>query len=57
MDYTLTKSERETLKAIWRLTSQTHLAAHSQADGGARTGVADGSGSNGRTADGDAGGG
>jgi DtxR family Mn-dependent transcriptional regulator len=32
MDWALTKSERETLKAIWRLTSQ------SQLDGGARTG-------------------
>jgi DtxR family Mn-dependent transcriptional regulator len=32
MDGALTKSERETLKAIWRLTSQPHL------DGGARTG-------------------
>jgi DtxR family Mn-dependent transcriptional regulator len=32
MDGTLTKSERETLKAIWRLTSQPHP------DGGARTG-------------------
>jgi DtxR family Mn-dependent transcriptional regulator len=38
MDDALTKSERETLKAIWRLTSQAHLAAHAQADGGARTG-------------------
>jgi DtxR family Mn-dependent transcriptional regulator len=32
MDAALTKSERETLKAIWRLTSQPH------SDGGARTG-------------------
>lgn len=32
MDATLTKSERETLKAIWRLTSVPH------SDGGARTG-------------------
>jgi DtxR family Mn-dependent transcriptional regulator len=32
MDGTLTKSERETLKAIWRLTSAPHT------DGGARTG-------------------
>lgn len=32
MDAALTKSERETLKAIWRLTS------HPQSDGGARTG-------------------
>ncbi len=32
MDGALTKSERETLKAIWRLTSQPHP------DGGARTG-------------------
>lgn len=32
MDGALTKSERETLKAIWRLTSHPHL------DGGARTG-------------------
>jgi DtxR family transcriptional regulator, Mn-dependent transcriptional regulator len=38
MDDALTKSERETLKAIWRLTSQAHLAAHAQSDGGARTG-------------------
>src|ERR1700734_3366055 len=38
MDDALTKSERETLKSIWRLTSQAHLAAHSQSDGGARTG-------------------
>jgi DtxR family transcriptional regulator, Mn-dependent transcriptional regulator len=32
MDAALTKSERETLKAIWRITSQDH------SDGGARTG-------------------
>src|SRR3984957_10561731 len=32
MDEPLTKSERETLKAIWRITSQAH------SDGGARTG-------------------
>src|ERR1700722_15749042 len=32
MDEPLTKSERETLKAIWRLTS------HAHSDGGARTG-------------------
>src|SRR5436309_3038343 len=32
MNGALTKSERETLKAIWRLTSHPHL------DGGARTG-------------------
>jgi DtxR family transcriptional regulator, Mn-dependent transcriptional regulator len=38
MDATLTKSERETLKAIWRLTSQAHLVSNSQPDGGARTG-------------------
>src|SRR3984885_13080996 len=38
MDATLTKSGRETLKAIWRLTSQAHLAAHSQSDAGPRTG-------------------
>jgi DtxR family Mn-dependent transcriptional regulator len=39
MDAALTKSERETLKAIWRLTSQPHLASPSQSDGaGARTG-------------------
>jgi DtxR family transcriptional regulator, Mn-dependent transcriptional regulator len=38
MDAILTKSERETLKAIWRLTSRLDLGSRSPADSGARTG-------------------
>ncbi len=38
MDAILTKSERETLKAIWRLTSRPDLGSRSPADSGARTG-------------------
>lgn len=38
MDTVLTKSERETLKAIWRLTSRPERGARSPADSGARTG-------------------
>ena len=37
MDLALTKSERETLKAIWRLTSNQH-GGSSSAHRGARTG-------------------
>jgi DtxR family Mn-dependent transcriptional regulator len=38
MDGALTKSERETLKAIWRLTSRPNLASRPQNESGARTG-------------------
>ena len=38
MDGALTKSERETLKAIWRLTSRPHLVSRPQNESGARTG-------------------
>jgi DtxR family Mn-dependent transcriptional regulator len=38
MDTALTKSERETLKAIWRLTSRLDAAPGAQSDSGARTG-------------------
>lgn len=38
MDAALTKSERETLKAIWRLTSNPHPTLQPPADRGARTG-------------------
>jgi DtxR family Mn-dependent transcriptional regulator len=38
MDTGLTKSERETLKAIWRLTSRPEREPRSPADSGARTG-------------------
>jgi DtxR family Mn-dependent transcriptional regulator len=38
MDAILTKSERETLKAIWRLTSRLDFGSRSPADSGARTG-------------------
>jgi DtxR family Mn-dependent transcriptional regulator len=38
MDVPLSKSERETLKAIWRITSNSHHAHPEQPDSGARTG-------------------
>ena len=38
MDTALTKSERETLKAIWRLTSRPDLGSRPPSDSGARTG-------------------
>src|SRR5580704_1496056 len=38
MDAALTKSERETLKAIWRLTSNAHTPPQPPGDRGARTG-------------------
>jgi DtxR family Mn-dependent transcriptional regulator len=38
MDTVLTKSERETLKAIWRLTSRPYQGVRPPADSGARTG-------------------